>query len=311
MMQGRQTRSDSTEPGVRADDAFRAIHDALAGGRLEQAVAAREVLHMPGLVSGFAHELPSMADLELALEQKAFSPGHLKIYSGRNPVDPARFRIVRGETINPQVVAGVARMDTTMLFNHVQRRVVKAHRLACLMEEWLGDPVSIAMISSFGCTSGLPVHHDEEELLVIQLAGAKTWTFHGPPVEPGLKNFEPVDDDGPLVELTTVPGDVLYVPAGQRHCCHASGNSLHLGVVIENPDGRFLSEKLADLIASDPQLCEPAKAILGAESDARMAEQYRARLHQLVDILEIDKLLSHRRRDLMIARSIVLGHHEG
>jgi ribosomal protein L16 Arg81 hydroxylase len=286
--------------------AFAAMHEALGGGRLHDAMVHREVVHLPGLLAGLEDGFAGMADLELALEQSAFSASGLRIVQGRAPLDLDVSRIALGNRIEPRMVAAVAQAGVTMVFNNTQQHCDKMHAMACRLEAWLCDPVEMVMIASFSSNSGLAAHHDIDNVLVVQLSGSKVWTLYGDPVEPGLPTSDATGDPGVARYINLQQGDAMFLPAGQRHECQAEDFSLHVGIVIHHSNGRLVEERLNKALAKDPVWLEPAPGFLGADHDRLMAQKYREHLHAMVDSLEIEKSFSQQRQSRMVQRNIRL-----
>ena len=90
-------------------------------------------------------------------------------------------------------------------------------------------------------------HCDADDVLVVQLAGKKTWNLYAPQ-QRRYANIQKLSDQqlGPVTqELTMRPGDALYLRAGVPHRCVTSGPfSLHMSF---------------DLVDSSPQVSEIAK----------------------------------------------------
>ena len=76
-------------------------------------------------------------------------------------------------------------------------------------------------------------HRDSDDVLVIQLEGAKRWRIHEPQ-QRRYRGNSPLNEAqmGPLVqEVVMEPGDVLFVRAGVPHrCITESSYSLHLSL---------------------------------------------------------------------------------
>lgn len=274
------------------DRAFELLKSGLCGSGLTDAFAARDVIHLPGLLAGLEDELPGLAEIELALQRNAFPPDMLRIFAGRKNLDLEKLRIVHRGRIQLQMVADTTLMGTTLVLNSIDERIEKAHILARRTEEWLGDPIEISFIASFGPESGLMAHHDEFNLILVQVAGRKHWTFNGAPVAHGLEVEDVKIEPEPARQLTMNQGDVIFVPSGQRHFCHADGFSVHFAFLIKHADGGVMKEAIEKSLKNDLELKEPAPAFLGPEHDRAVAERYRAHLHAVVDSMDIEKLLA-------------------
>ena len=144
-MQYKDDPSESPANGA-VDRAFNAIHAALGGGLIREAIANRVELHLPGVLCGLEGGFPSVADIEDALEQNAILPDDLRITSNRENIDLHHFRFVNRGKVEPQMLANSALMGSSIAINRVQRRIPKAHRMAQRLEEWLGDAVEFVLI---------------------------------------------------------------------------------------------------------------------------------------------------------------------
>lgn len=78
-----------------------------------------------------------------------------------------------------------------------------------------------------------PIHHDEYDLICIQLMGAKRWFISRDPAKlsnpwkglgEGQPNFEAYDT------IDVGPGDIIYMPRGTAHTVQTSAESLHLSI---------------------------------------------------------------------------------
>jgi len=92
---------------------------------------------------------------------------------------------------------------------------------------------------SFGSTSGFGAHNDDHDVIVVQLAGHKTWNFFS--TTNGQNKATVNDLDAPSVEnmgvtIVLAPGDVLFVPKGTWHDVISMGEpSLHLTISVVHP----------------------------------------------------------------------------
>lgn len=105
--------------------------------------------------------------------------------------------------------------------------------LARSLEVLLYQPVTA---SAFWSRGGMraPVHHDDHDLMVVQLVGSKRWYLSSLPSE--LPNtWQVIPRGAPELEAghATVdldPGDLLYLPRGTLHSVDSDTESLHLSI---------------------------------------------------------------------------------
>jgi hypothetical protein len=79
-----------------------------------------------------------------------------------------------------------------------------------------------------------PVHHDDYDIIVIQLKGRKRWFISGDPSElpnawKGIPDASTLRIDNEQV-VEVGPGDLLYLPRGTKHRVEALADSLHISI---------------------------------------------------------------------------------
>lgn len=305
-MQGDDSQgNEAMTTEVSVEQSFAALKSALAGDVLRGAIVAGKTLHLPGAVSGLEAGFPSLADVEQGLELGVIDQEDLRIFVRRTRLDLGEARIVHRGKLVLQMLQNAALLGHTFVFNDLQRQVGKANRLAQLVEEWTGDSVQVALIASFAEVDGLKLHYDPFNVVVIQVTGTKVWTLLGDPVALGSKHAE----EGELAEqqqVTMEAGDVMFVPAGQHHVCNPDGFSVHVGLLFQSASGTAVAERLVEAMKMSLPLKEPVTALLGPEQDRLMAEKYRAHLHELVDELNIERIIAQERAVLSGRRKIRL-----
>jgi len=78
-----------------------------------------------------------------------------------------------------------------------------------------------------------PVHHDDYDIIVVQIRGRKRWYIASEPTT--LPNaWKSVPDGppelGPHEVVAVEPGDLLYLPRGTRHAVDALADSIHVSI---------------------------------------------------------------------------------
>ena len=92
----------------------------------------------------------------------------------------------------------------------------------------------------------VPAHSDDQDVLILQLAGEKEWTVYGSPIELPYSHEQlgkgmAVDRASlgePLLQTVLKPGGVLYLPRGFVHEARANeaGSSLHITLTVQTSD---------------------------------------------------------------------------
>ncbi len=103
-----------------------------------------------------------------------------------------------------------------------------------------------------------PVHHDEHDLLVVQLRGRKRWFVSRKP--PELPNPWPAIPGppaqlGPHDAFEVEPGEIVYLPRGTLHSVESPGESLHVSLGFTPVTVREALAAMVDHLAeTDPAL---------------------------------------------------------
>jgi hypothetical protein len=108
--------------------------------------------------------------------------------------------------------------------------------VACRALQWWSR--ELARVNTYlttGSAAGFELHWDDHDVIVVQLAGEKSWEVRGlsrpvPMFRDAESNTDPPDEV--LWAGTMQPGDVMHIPRGHWHQAtredHGNGYSLHL-----------------------------------------------------------------------------------
>jgi hypothetical protein len=127
--------------------------------------------------------------------------------------------------------------------------------LAQRLERTLEAPIRANLYAGAG---GFPLHRNDEDALILQIAGQNQWAVHGVAAQ------EP--NEKPAAEIPLKEGDALYLPQGCWHSAAASKHpTLQLTLSIHNPTGIGLLKWMTELLkhqesfqAAIPRFAGPA-----------------------------------------------------
>ena len=114
--------------------------------------------------------------------------------------------------------------------------------------------VQVNLYLVWGENQGFNTHWDDHDTVIVQLAGSKHWTVHGPG-RPFPMKVDTDHDHGPpdtvVWQGTLNPGDVIHVPRGWWHAVKGTGEmSMHLTFGFTRRTGidwaRWVVEQLYD-----------------------------------------------------------------
>jgi ribosomal protein L16 Arg81 hydroxylase len=162
-------------------------------------------------------------------------------------------------------LAGLSRMyvgGKTVYVHNVERFWRPVAELCRHLEAALHYPADAGLFLTPQGAQGLPLHYDNEDVLVLQIEGSKHWRVYAPveplPLEPRMLT-EPREQLGaPLHEVRLDAGDVLYMPRGFIHeAFTADTYSLHVTVGIKVFRwADLLAQALASVSRQDARLRE-------------------------------------------------------
>jgi len=115
--------------------------------------------------------------------------------------------------------------------------------------------VAGVIVTSTGEEGALELHHDPEDLIILQLEGSKRWRLYGPPVSNPVDGMpkQSAPQGGCFFDEVLHPGDLLFVPGGSwHHCNKGPGRSLHIGIFLIPPTGwHFLKGITSQLLSEE------------------------------------------------------------
>jgi hypothetical protein len=204
------------------------------------------------LGAAVAHGL--IADHELL--GRLLTPSRLLDLSMRRSLSPPQLRFFRnGTELHPNEYISHGTTRRGQCFPMLNMRSVAAHleagctlvldavetfdpvlEVACrALQWWAHELVQVNAYLTTGLTSGFALHWDDHDVLVVQLAGEKTWGVRGTSrLSPMYRDAE--HDPAPSERVVWAgrlrPGEVLHVPRGHWHQATRvgldPGFSLHL-----------------------------------------------------------------------------------
>ena len=146
------------------------------------------------------------------------------------------------EPPSPQRVADADAFHSLICSYHSSGFTVRVPEVTNLSPELrqLGRALELTVESPVGAVifwsaagAEAPVHHDDIDVIAIQLAGRKLWFVSNDP--PTLPNqWKGVGEAPPKLEryntIDVGPGDLLYLPRGTAHTVHSTTESIHVSI---------------------------------------------------------------------------------
>jgi hypothetical protein len=202
------------------------------------------------------------------------------------------------ESFRRKIAAFHARGYTVRL-PEIRNLTPQLSQLIRALEFVLHQPVRVEAFWSRGDAKA-PVHHDDYDIIVVHLKGAKRWFISSLPSD--LPNPWKTLSDGPartdrLVETPIQPGDLLYLPRGTTHRVDAVSDSIHLSIGFVPLTLREAVIACLDYLSDiDRPLRETVGARTGALAQAGdfadIPERLRGALSSLVGRCEDDSFIA-------------------
>jgi lysine-specific demethylase/histidyl-hydroxylase NO66 len=171
----------------------------------------------------FDDQLQSSSN-ELSTNQ-SFQYGHnlnLSVFrnGGKQDLNPRDSSTGNYKQVSVKDVRNLFSKGATIQALHPQQYNDCMFKVNSLLERYFGCLVGANCYITPPKSQGLPPHHDDVEVLCLQLENTKKWRLYHPLVELATECSGDLlhDDIGPVwYEVTLQPGDLLYLPRGTIH----------------------------------------------------------------------------------------------
>ncbi len=224
--------------------------------------------------------------LRAVIENSPPSPDALRMTQGTRHLKPDTY--TTAGKVDPARLDALLAEGVSIIVSGLETRLRGLIALAGDVRVRLGDRLQAYAIVTTGAGGALMQHYDCEDILVLQLEGAKRWQVHAPTVSNPVKGLDLAlpPTDAPLFDGMIEQGDILFVPAGHWHACeNGAGRSVHLAIGFEPPTGWNAAMRMVERLQFDADFRAPlSRCETEADRDALEAK-LKARL-----IDEIGKL---------------------
>lgn len=254
---------------------------------------SRSPLHLAGEEGRFNNIL-NWRELNRLLEEYPLDSTRLRVFrNGKRLADELYRTCTKG--LDAGMLSTLLGHGATLVIDFIDDIWPSIRRVADAVAEAIPARASINLYASWGTESGFKLHADSHDVIVLQLAGNKQWTIHGPtrinPLEGD--NFEPpLTGQKPAWSGVLGDGDVLYIPRGWPHIVAPTGQpSLHLTIGLTQPTGSGFLRWLAQELDKEPEV----RATIPQSNEAKKAWLDRARIliDQKMSARSVDAFLSN------------------
>ncbi|CAL1147985.1 unnamed protein product [Cladocopium goreaui] len=180
----------------------------------------KEPLHLPGNADRF-HGLLSQRAIEAQLQTSTGLTFGKDINLARCGPDGKQIMCNGSGRAKVDVVQQEVRKGCSVQVVHPQRFCLEVSCLLSKLEAHFGCLWGANSFRTPPGGRGFKAHHDEVEVFMLQLEGAKRWRLHRCPTGPLPRSYcwdyDEKDLGEPLMELVLKAGDLLYLPRGTIH----------------------------------------------------------------------------------------------
>ncbi|WP_433788718.1 cupin domain-containing protein [Actinoplanes sp. CA-252034] len=176
-------------------------------------------------------DLLSWDDLNELLNYRPFDPARMRLARDRRTVAHESYTVAGpyGRTVNPSLFHTLLQEGASLVVDAVDRMHPGTGDTAAALERLTRCNVLTNLYASWTATQAFGLHFDDQDVLVVQLAGAKRWQFYAP-TRAAVMLHDPVAAPRPTGEpdrdFVLHAGDVLFLPRGWWHGA-AAGEGTH------------------------------------------------------------------------------------
>lgn len=175
--------------------------------------------------------------------------------------------------IDPERATRAWSAGGVLVFQSVHQYDASAARVHAALRKLLRFEVRLNVYVAPPHCTGLGLHHDGHDVLIVQLDGVRTWSHHRATATSGLETRPPmfVSDPSryaalvaelPCSTIRMERGDVLFLPAGSPHMASTGAEpSTHLTISIHRPSVGSVALQLASNVAAGGDLDQRLPAL--------------------------------------------------
>jgi ribosomal protein L16 Arg81 hydroxylase len=231
--------------------------------------------------------------------QGLFPWNHLNVVLSHYRLNPPRMRLVKeGAAIKPgaylQIIDGKSRSvrapdftrllgeGATLIIDEAEELYAPLRNLVVSLERIFRIPIQANLYAGWRTSKGFNLHWDSHDVLVLQIAGRKSWKVYEPTRDFPLRDdYETAPPPEKLVwEGILREGEVLYMPRGWWHvACPLDEPCLHVTLGLRNHTGIDLVRWFADFLEETADFRRDLPLWCGLEEKTAHVEK----LKQVID----------------------------
>jgi ribosomal protein L16 Arg81 hydroxylase len=248
----------------------------------------RKLTFLPGSDPRRFETLLSWKALNQLLDSETFPLQRLRVVRESTHI-PTSLYIKHGQLVSA-ALSKLLDKGVSLIFNQLERHIPALRALCNDITRRTSEQTSVAAVVTSGQGGALKCHYDDEDLIIIQVAGTKRWQVFGPSIVTGRPPQGP-----PVFDRVLQPGDVLCLPSEQwHHCENGPHRSLHVTILFFPPTGRHLMPRLVSQLLSEEVFRRPLTRLSDPEILAAHEAALKARLVDAIETMSVTTFLKDR-----------------
>lgn len=206
----------------------------------------KHFLHVPGPVGKFKH-LFSWPLLNKLLEEYPFDSPRMRLSKAGKPISPDKYLVSRTDrngtlrSIRSVSLTSELKQGATLILNYADDVSPSLRDLCVGLERVFRKHVVANLYAGFRTDNCFPLHWDEQDTLILQIAGRKKWQIYEPtlsyPLE-GRGPVPPMPTAAPTWDSIIEEGSLFHIPRGWWHVAYPLDEpSLHVTVTVNTLTG--------------------------------------------------------------------------
>jgi hypothetical protein len=147
----------------------------------------REIAYRPGCGLNRFQELIGWRELHELIVTGKFPVEKLRVLIKTKPILKS-FYLQQGK-INAAVLERLVTHGVSLIMNRLDGHVSSLTTVCRQIESQLGEDIGAAAVLTTGAGGALKLHYDRQDVIVVQVEGAKRWKIHGQPVVNPVKGL--------------------------------------------------------------------------------------------------------------------------
>ncbi len=222
-------------------------------------LARREAVHLPNPDRDRFGSLFNWEMLRRLIESRTYPLKKFRLTVGGEAVPQLLFT-GSDKQVDPEKAFRLLEQGSSLILNPLDGWVPTLDALRAELQRGTSDHMWTGAIISTGGRGALKIHFDPQDLLILQVEGAKRWRLFRSTTRNPVYGMPKAGADAlePILDVQVNAGDALFVPAGCWHeCDNAAARSIHVIVVFDPLCLPKVASALVRRLLAEPETRRP------------------------------------------------------